>query len=252
MLLVYISDCHDPNARGRLEIRCRALLGGLSFVFIGVSSELEASGCLIDAIDALKGIPCIIIVNVAPRGDKKKHPNGIPFCFSKVGDITIIGTPNCFSLAKKIGILSTTSETDVLRVCKMFLEENEARRIANSQFRSYEYLPYLAKWLSEGKDIPATKLKIADFGKKDFIWYVDCFGNCKTTIFSKKGFSRWSNRGFRPKFYEKLADIPSDDPRSFVVKGSSGYGNKRFFEIVCKGRSASETLGYCVGKELLY
>ena len=238
MQITIISDCQDDNARTRQQSRYQALLGNsVQALFICASTDLQAQGELIDAIDSRKGQPAIIIVNIAPRGNKKKYPNGIPFCFHQFEKTIIIGTPNCFSLAKKLGMFSTTLQTDVSEVCSKFLSNREAKRISESQFRSYEYLPYLAKWILEGQTIPSVEIDIEDFGKENFIWGVDCFGNCKTTSTKK-----WVNLDkytlLDIDFFERLADVPKDGVPAFV-RGSSGYKSKRFLEVMIQGESAS-------------
>lgn len=246
--ITIISDCKDPNARARQEIFYRALLGNVHITFIGVEHELEASGCLIDAIDAYKGTKGIIIVNVAPRGNKEKYPNGVPFCFADFQNLKIIGTPNCFSLAKKFELISHAFETDVETVCQKFLTKDESTRIAKSQFRSYEYLPHLAHWLSKGEEIPSNKIEIPDFGNQNYIWYVDCFGNCKTTRIHDN--LKASQRPFlRFKFKDTLADVPNDG-MFYYIKGSSGYADKRFFEIVIQKGSAAKIMNKKVGDKI--
>jgi hypothetical protein len=249
MQVTIISDCADSNAKGRQEIRYKSLMGGnANLNFIGVSHDLEASGCLVDALDAYQDNPGIIVVNVAPRGNKDKYPNGIPFCFAKVGNVTIVGTPNCFSLAKKLGLMSEIFETDVYDVCKQFLPEEEAKRISESQFRSYEYLPHLTNWIFQGKNVKANSGLIHDFGADDFVWYVDCFGNCKTTIVYQH------NQDLRTSasdydFVPRLADVPKDG-KPYFIKGSSGHKNQRFIEIVVQNKSASSILNLKVGDRI--
>lgn len=244
--LTIISDCRDDNARARQEIRYKSLIGDVAPIFIGVESDLEAAGNLIDAIDAHKGNAGVIIVNVAPRGNKEKYPNGIPFCYHRFGELIIIGTPNCFSLAKKLGLFQTTNETDVLTACSKFLPEEEALRISQSQFRSYEYLPYLAKWLLDEQDVPAQEFKIEDFGTENFVWEVDCFGNCKTTMLSE---SDKSDKYKDLKFYERLADVPKDGTPA-LTRGSSGYGDNRFIEIVIQREPVNKKLGLEIGSRV--
>lgn len=242
MQITIISDCKDDNARGRQQSRYQALLGDSNQVFIGASTDLQAQGELIDAIDARKGEPAIIVVNVAPRGNKEKYPNGIPFCFHKLGDMVIIGTPNCFPLAKKLGMFGKTFQTDILEVCSKFLPEAEAKRIAESQFRSFEYLPYLAKWIKEGKEIPCVEMDIEDFGDENFVWGIDCFGNCKTTATDKMSLNNYANL----PYFERLTDVPKNKEPA-LTKGSSGYADNRFFEIVIQRESASNLLDLKVG-----
>ncbi len=245
MQLTIISDCQDDNARGRQQSRYQALLGNVSQTFIGACTDLEAQGELIDAIDARKGQPAVIVVNVAPRGNKEKYSNGIPFCFHTFGKIVVIGTPNCFSLAKKLGLFSKTYQTDVLEVCSKFLTKREAKRTSESQFRSYEYLPHLTQWILGGNNIPSHEIEIEDFGKQNFIWRIDCFGNCKTTSTGKR-VNLNSYTSLDNVYYEKLADVPKNNIPAFV-RGSSGYKEKRFLEVMMQGQSASKFLGLEIG-----
>ncbi len=240
-LVTIINDCLDDNARTRQVARYHGLLENISTNFCGVESSLKAQGDLIDTIDAYKDAPGIISINVALRGNKEKYLNGIPFCFCRLGKLLILGTPNCFPLAKKLGLFSKVYETDVFEVCSKFLDHDEALRISNSQFRSFEYLPYLAKWLSEGEDVPAKEVDVEDFGEKNFVWRVDNFGNCKTTLIENE-----SHFMKDLEFYERLADVPKDG-KPALTRGSSGFGEKRFLEIIVQNESASDKLGLKVG-----
>lgn len=251
--LTIISDCRDEQARARQVIRYQSLLGSATTNFVGVSNDIEASGNLIDVIDAYGNADGIIVSNVAPRGNKEKYQNGIPFCFHRFKNLWIIGTPNCFSLAKKLKLFSKTFKTDVFEVCRKFLSEKEALLIANSQFRSFEYLPYLVKWITEGKDIPKTEIIIENFGYKNFVWCVDCFGDCKTTTISPlavdpyKSSTKYSYLDV--EFYERLADVPKNK-LPVLTRGSSGYGSKRFIEIVIQNKSAADILGLKIGSQV--
>ncbi|MCR4312136.1 MAG: hypothetical protein NUV56_02515, partial [Candidatus Uhrbacteria bacterium] len=52
MFLSVITDCQDGNARVRQETRYSVLFPGVPTNFMGVSSDLEAAGNLIDVLDA--------------------------------------------------------------------------------------------------------------------------------------------------------------------------------------------------------
>lgn len=244
--LTVINDCHDGNALARQLIRYQSILGCPPPTFIGVNSEFEAQGNLIDVIDAHRGTSGIIVVNVAPRGDTKKYPNGSPFCYHKFGALTIIGTPGCFSLAKRLGLFEKTKETDVYETSKCFLGEKEARRISNSQFRSYEYLPHLASWVTDVSKYPTSKeVEIVDqYGGKNFIWEIDNFGNCKTTATAYDEFAGTKFGTY--KFYERLADVPNDATPA-IICGSSGHNEARFLEIVIQKGNAGAVLKLSIG-----
>jgi S-adenosylmethionine hydrolase len=139
-----------------------------------------------------------------------------------------------------------------LTVCEKFLDKKEAERIANSQFRSYEYLPLLASWLWKKKDVPYKKIKIPDM-EENYIWCTDRFTddpretvNCKTTFLE---LSEIKNKKFsKLPFYERLADVPKKT--AAITRGSSGYKDKRFLEIVVQGGSATKTFNLKVGDKI--
>jgi S-adenosylmethionine hydrolase len=124
----------------------------------------------------------------------------------------------------------------------------------NSQFRSFDYMPRLAKWLHDGIEVPHEELpldQIADIPHA--VWWVDNFGNCKTTILPEE-------IGFEPgkvikseigdlTCYFRLKDVPNDEPG--LIIGSSGYGSQRFLEVVVQGKSAAERFGIKTGMNLL-
>lgn len=240
-ILTIISDCLDENAKTRQEIRYSSLIPNITTKFIGATDDIGANGNLVDAIDAYKGAPGIIVVNVAPRGGKEKYPNGIPFCFHQFGELLIVGTPNCFELSYKLGLFSKTNETDVLTVCSKYLPEAEAQRIAESQFRSYEYLPLLVKWILESKKIEAKEISITPFSKESVVWHIDNFGNCKLTAIDQAELSKFS----KMRFFERLTDVP-EDGQPAIIRGSSGY-KERFLELVVKRGNASRKLGLGIG-----
>lgn len=240
------TDCKDPNALTRLEARLTTLFENSQIYGVGINSDIEASGCILDTLDALRigNKPAIIIGNLAPRSDKH-YKNGAPFYIGKVGKVIIVATQTCFTLLSKYKLIDTIYETDVETVCKKFLPKKEADRIANSQFRSFEYVPRLAKWVYEKKKIPATEHKIVTTNE-DQIWWVDNFGNCKTTITEKelhknivnnKATLKIHNKKVTLPFYQKLADVPKKGLGMII--GSSGYGDTRFAEIVKQGGNAS-------------
>ena len=253
MQIVNITDCQGSNAELRLNLRINSLFHDAKVEHTGVSSPLEAGGNIIDSLDAvLPGAPCIIMANIAPRGNKDKYPNGAPFCFAYFENNIVIGTPETFSILKKFGLVSKINETDVLTVCKKFLDKSEANRITNSQFRSYEYLPRLAKWLSDKKEVPFKEIEIPALAG-NYVWCTDRFTedpdekvNCKTTALE---ISEITNQVLsKLPFYERLTDVPKNE--AAIVRGSSGYKNRRFLEVVIQGGSAAKTFGLKVGSNV--
>lgn len=251
------TDCKDLNALTRLEARLTTLFESSPIHGVGIDTDVEAAGCILDTLDALRigSKPAIIIGNLAPRSDKS-HKNGAPFYVGHIDQTIIVATKTCFSLLAKYKLIHFINETDVETVCKKFLPEEEALRIANSQFRSFEYVPRLARWAYEKEVIPATESEIMPLDQ-DQIWWVDNFGNCKTTITEPEIKERIvdnmvklqiNNTEVAFPFYQKLADVPKGELG--IIIGSSGYGTVRFAEIVKQGASASAALKIVSGTKI--
>lgn len=255
--LFAFTDCKDQNALTRLQARLTVLFPNSQIHGVGIMTDVEASGCILDTLDALRisKKPAIIIGNLAPRSDKS-HKNGAPFYVGHVGSTHIIATKTCFTLLAKIGLLSSIYETDVETVCMKFVPKNEAKRIANSQFRSFEYVPLLAKWVFQKKKIPGKQEKIVST-TENTVWWVDNFGNCKTTI-TEDELRKYihanavtltlNDKSITLPFYQKLADVPKGE-RAIII-GSSGYKDIRFAEIVKQGGSASDELKITSGAKI--
>jgi hypothetical protein len=236
------TDCRDENTLARLSARLTALFEDSSIHCFGIDTDIEASGCILDTLDALRPEKriSIIIGNLAPRTEKR-HKNGAPFYVGKVGNTIIVATKTCFSLLNKFGLISEIGETDVETVCRKFLPEDEALRIANSQFRSFEYLPLLAKWAYEEEEIPQTLTALEEINENK-IWWIDNFGNSKTTLTEKEikervvdGKVACTINGtiHTLPFFQRLADVPKGEKA--ITIGSSGYKDTRFAEIVVQG-----------------
>lgn len=71
MNIIIINDCRDANAVGRQIARTGSLLNN-PVSFIGVTSDIEAAGNIIDVLDAYGEHPGIILANVASRNGKAK------------------------------------------------------------------------------------------------------------------------------------------------------------------------------------
>jgi hypothetical protein len=251
------TDCRDPNALTRLKTRLTTLFDGSSVHAVGINADIEASGCIVDTLDALRigHTYAIIIGNLAPRTDKK-HKNGAPFYLGYHNKTVIIATETCFALLAKLGLVTTIYETDVETVCKKFLPKKEAERIAHSQFRSFEYVPRLARWAYDKEKIPSVESEV-HIHAGDQIWWVDNFGNCKTTITEDeikhrvKGNAislKINKKALKIPFYQKLADVPKGKPG--IIIGSSGYEHTRFAEIVIQGASASAKFKIGLGSKI--
>lgn len=261
MNVTIINDCKDENARGRQIARVQALFGG-NVNFIGVKNDLEAGGNLIDILDAYGNSSGVILLNVAPRHKSfGKYENGTPFCYFWYKNTLIITTLEGvslsfvkeFNLVDEIKVLGIPTVLPVL-VKAGLIEESDIARITNTQFRSYEFVPLVAKYLFENKNVISESLDI--FEVNDLprtIWAVDNFGNCKTTIVVDQ-----ANKDFNIKInneklknvqeYVRLKDVPKGEPG--IVIGSSGLISKRFLEFVVQGNSAQKHFGVEIGDEV--
>lgn len=249
MNITIINDCKDENAEGRQLARVNSIFK-CSANFIGVSSELEASGNIIDILDANGENQGVILVNVAPRNGKaKKYQNGTPFGYFWYKKTLVVSSIDGFTLSlvkklcltKIINVLDISKTLDILIENKL-LSPHLKNHIINSQFRSYDFLPRVAFYIFKNKEIKSNKIRVEIIPDAPIaIWYVDNFGNCKTTILlneiNKKEGKFIEKKFDKLKYYPRLKDVP--DKTAAVITGSSGLGEKRFLEIVIQGDNAS-------------
>jgi hypothetical protein len=231
---------------------------------VGIESfkDLEGAGNIIDVLDAADGNEGVIMCNIAPRhGRGKKWPNGTPFGFFKYKETLVVSTVDgyCFSLAKKFGLIDKAYVTDLPTVidhmiAKGKFQAENRERVVKTQFRSFDYMPRLAKWLWDKEELPYeeyTMDQIPDCPKS--VWWVDNFGNCKTTLVAEDiGFER--DKKVQTSIgeltcFNRLKDVPNDEPA--LIVGSSGFGNKRFLEVVVQGKSAAAKFGLSSGTVLI-
>ena len=249
MNITIINDCKDENAKGRQLARINSIFK-CSANFIGVLNELEAAGNIIDILDANGNDDGIILVNVAPRNGKaKKYLNGTPFGFFWYKNTLVVSSIDGFvlSLVKKLKVTSIISVLDIPKTLDILIKENRLpnhlkNHVVNNQFRSYEYLPRIAAFLFKNKQIKSKGIGIDFFpDAPKAIWWVDNFGNCKTTVLSteinrNKYLSNDKTKNL--KYYPRLKDVPNKKPA--LVTGSSGLERKRFVELVIQGSNASK------------
>lgn len=269
MFVTVINDCQSQNDKARQETRLISLLGE-PVSFVGVSSDfsvnatLEAAGTLVDVLDASEDRKGVVLLNVAPRGEKKKDGhNGTAFCYFEYENVLVISTVrgHSLSLVKKLGIINEINLVDVDEVVKHMhkrgmLTHDQAKYIPTSQFRSYDFTPRLAKWLVDGVEVP-HELVGADVIEDipDSIWYIDAFGNCKTTLLAtevqvKSGEKMKTNLGDFV-YYAGLKDLSKSETALYA--GSSGIDNRRFVEIATQMQagSAAKTLDVTLGDEFI-
>lgn len=271
--ITIINDCFDENVKARLGTRVSSLFG-ISPTIIGVGgnlvsnnshdpAEYQAAGCLIDTLDAANGEKGIILVNVANRhGKGKKWPNGTPFGYFYINDTLVISTIDglTLSLVKKLRLINSIQLLDIPKVANKMTKDKIitdalAMQIINTQFRSFEFQPRVAKWLVDGISVPAASYALSHVPQvKSAVWYVDNFGNCKTTILPKEiefenGKDINTNLGVF-KCFTRLRDVP--DGNKALILGSSGYKDKRFIELVIQGESAAKEFGLTPSSQVIF
>ena len=256
MQITIINDCLDQNAKLRQITRTGSLFKNCSVSCFGVRSDLEASGFLVDAIDAFGGREGVIMVNVAPRDRKaKKWKNGTPFGFFWNKKTLVVSSADGFtlSLAKKLGIIKEFRVLDIDEILNLIsdkeLDKNTKQRIAKSQFRSFDFLPRVANWIVEKRDIPFSKYDLSKISDApNAIWFVDNFGNIKTTLLKEEinldaennAVMKIADKTIKLGFYNMLNNLP--DKTTGTTVGSSGIGEKRFLEIIFRSGNAGEKL----------
>lgn len=252
MFVTIINDCSDANALGRLSTRAAAWLN-CPVTTMPVVNEYEAAGCLIDALDAAGNAPGWILCNVAPRNEQTSGTNGPPFVQVECKDGPfVVTTVNTLGLLPKVGIRSCYP-IDVARTLQQLvyaqvIDDHERLQIESSQFRSFDFLPLLVAEFESVGFHGGPPQEIEPW-TEEVVWYVDCFGNLKTTL-TTEDVVGLSDRRYRQYLghlpvYPRLCDVPEGELA--VVIGSSGLANTRFLEIVVKGGSAAARLGLKVG-----
>lgn len=246
---------------GRQIIRLATLFPNAVVSSVGINNykEIEAAGNLIDMLDAGNGEEGVVLVNAAPR-QKKKWPNGTPFAYFWYKKTLVVITIDgyCLSLVKKLGLVKEVMLTDVPTVTSAMAAQNHiakdlAEHIAKTQFRSFDYMPRLAKWVMEGYNVPHEiySLDNIDDAPKA-VWLIDNFGNAKTTLLPEEiGFE--AGKKIQTKYGEltchtRMKDVAIGD--SAIIIGSSGIDETRFIELIVLGGRADETFHIESGSEI--
>lgn len=267
MFVTIINDCNDGNAMNRQATRAASFfqcavstLGVSDFGHKG-NGELEAAGNIIDTLDASQAGKGIIIVNVAIRhGKGKKWPNGTPFCFFHYKETLILASIDglVLSLVKKMKLVETVHLMDIPTVMDTMIAqglhtEEYRKLVVDSQFRSFEFLPRAAKWITDGVALPAEDFSLSEVqDPPQAVWWVDNFGNCVTTVFPED-IQHKAGTKIRTAFgeitcYDRLKDVPNGEPG--LIIGSSGIENRRFIELVIQGKSAAAAYSITSGMSL--
>lgn len=261
MYVTLITDCADANAHGRQSTRIQALFGITpSFVpILGTLNEtatLQASGNIVDVLDAGKGFEGVILANVAPRqGDERRWGNGTPFGYFRYENTLVCTTVSgsMLELPASLGLIDSYHIIDTEKTLQRMahagvLSAEAVEVIAQSQFRSFDFLPRVAHWIHGGGEPVAEPYTLPVFDACARVWSIDNFGNIKTTaqvsdIVCEQGAVQ-TRFGVLP-FVPSLKDVP--DGRPALILGSSGIGTARFVEIVVQGARASDVLRVSVG-----
>lgn len=270
MFTTIITDCKEENEKGRQLTRW-ASLGFSNINLVGVDSNLgntstiEAAGNLIDILDAADGIEGVVFANVAPRGhiDEDGY-NGTDFSYFYYKNTLVISTVRGYtlSLVKKFGLTDAVSVVRLPEVLEKahslnLIDRFAVEHIKNSQFRSFDYVPRLARWILDGNQLPTETLELSTRADiPNCVWCIDAFGNAKTTISSKDIIFRHGDN-VKTKFgefyfYNRLKDIPNGKPGIYI--GSSGINDSRFLEIAVQASngSAAKAFGLKVGDEVIF
>jgi len=239
---------------------------------VKVSTDIEAAGNIIDQLDASDQNPTIIIANIAPRtnhswwlknskGQFNIYENGTSFCYFWVKNKLIISTIDGLTLAlvKKINITSNINVIDIRKTLSIMHKNNlitsyQKNYISNSQFRSFDFIPRVVELLLKKINPISKKLSITKIPDcPNAIWWIDNFGNCKTTLFKKdiiisKDGKIQTKFGQFP-FFSHLSKIPSS--MTAIVEGSSGVGESVFLEFLTQGKNTAKQYSIKIGDNFI-
>ncbi len=269
MFVTIITDCFDANASARQITRYQSYLGLPTYLVavnapttnIDVSpsfGELEAAVQIIDTLDAAEGGRGIVVANVAPRQGRGKHwPNGTPFGYFHYKNTLVLSTIDglTLSLVKKLKLTDHIKMFDIPTlipemIAQGNLEEWKHDLIVKSQFRSFEFLPRVAQWLTQGMDLPYEKYPLSEvMDAPRAIGYIDNFGNTVTTLLSEDidfaAGKKITTRFGEITCYDRLKDVPNGET-AFII-GSWGLEKNRWVALVIQGKSAAQEYKLQVG-----
>jgi hypothetical protein len=247
-----VSDCQDKNAVSRYTAAFERELGGSVYCY-GSVNALEATGMALDIVDEMKGKDGVVFVNIAPRSNEvagEGHKNGRPFLyfFHKKTLVIVSSEKEILQFLKHAGVdLIDLREIDLFSIKQV---------PSYTQFRSAQCVPIVARLILEkkykGEKVFAKYDKLFDLQNasekiKNRVWFIDNFGNCKTTNFEFSATGLFKNA--TPT--ERLADVK--DRVAAQTKGSSGFGENRFVELVLGGGySFAKKYRIDIGKVQIY
>lgn len=263
MFITIITDCNDTHTFGRQLTRAASLFDSVP-IPVSINggfdepTDLEAGFSLVDMLDAARGHYGVVMLNKAPRSGKaKKWKNGTPFGCFWFKDTLVVSTVDGYALsvAKKLGMVDEVKLFDIPTVMNWakgsLLDEFDAEYIITTQFRSFEFMPRVAKWVFDKLDVPFEIMPISEVIDAPMcVSVIDNFGNLKTTVLPREiGFETGKSinlKGFGElTCYDRLKDLPNGE--TGIIIGSSGYKENRFIEIMTQGQSAKEKFGAKIG-----
>lgn len=253
MNITFITDCTDDNVRARMSAKIDLLFGEKT-TFIGVSSDVEAAGNMIEILNILQGNKGVIFVNVAPRnGVQTKWENGTPFGYFWYKDTLVVSSVDGYtlSLLKKFNITSDIKIIEIKHSLPAItqsgmISEEEETAIRNTQFRSLLYVPLAGRYLLEHTELPHQAYPLSEVPDiPPAIWWIDNFGNAKTTYTTQDvsfvdGALLTTPLGTYPA-HTSLRSVP-DGALAYTI-GSSGWRDTQFVELVAQGVDSGSARG---------
>ncbi|OGH87543.1 MAG: hypothetical protein A3J93_03385 [Candidatus Magasanikbacteria bacterium RIFOXYC2_FULL_42_28] len=244
-----VSDC-GGQAMERMVLRFATLFPGATIARILSSSAVEASGNIVDAVDAMSGGPGIVVCNSAPRKDHR-GTNGSAIVFGKIAQVGIVVTAGTLGLVKKMFPGLSVAEVDADSF--MVNTYPEVGR-GTFNFRGLEVIPRLAHQIVAGRDLSHLSVEHNHFpAVEDGVWLIDQIAgvptNLKLTVrrsdllgFQVGAVASVSIAGqtYQIGCYNRLTQIPAGELG--IYEGSSGFGHERFLEIAVMGGSAAQQL----------
>lgn len=247
--IAIVSDC-GGQAMSRMISRYYALLDAVCIPYDSLSL-VEASGNIVDALDAFRGFKSAVVCNSAPRRDTR-GTNGSAIVYGTVGKTIIISTVCALGLLKKLVPNFTARKVSV----KSFMQSECGNKSDTTpNFRGLEVIPSVLSSLVYEHNVSGLSLP---YSKDNFpliepsVWLVDTIEgkptNIKLTILRDE--ASWFKPGdkitikfggepFTPlTCYERLTHIPDGEAGIYV--GSSGLGDRRFLEVAVMGGRAAE------------
>lgn len=265
-MIVIISNYQNLNALEAKDLQSKAR--AMDILTIRVSDDTHASSKLMEFLDAADRFDIEyprpkdgggtdevgILVNIAPprgRVEQIGRLSGAQFASFVVGDVVVISSLHgeTLSFVRKLGIVESICLLDIPTVMDWAVGRGLiTRKITDGILNSYwgfEFFLLASSWMWEGRILPYQVVKISDFVPMPLtaVWAVSNSGNYKTTLLPddlKETRARLVHPLSTLPLYDRPSDVP-DGTMAWVV-GTSGFGERRFLEIMVQGGSAADSL----------